>query len=151
MGSLPTSPQNTSETHLGMYSSPRAPTGLVATKTVGSGPGQRTTSVFKNNVTICAPQILHLDLDGSPLWMNGWILKDKFDPENQQLLDFSHFMTEPTALTDPESWYLGKHGVACLTGYQTFNFTNAEKRMLDDAAKIAVDAGADIKLPVAVS
>ncbi|KAK6425018.1 hypothetical protein LTR95_016313, partial [Oleoguttula sp. CCFEE 5521] len=29
------------------------------------------------NITVCAPQLLHLDTDGRPLWFNGWISKDK--------------------------------------------------------------------------
>jgi hypothetical protein len=36
------------------------------------------------NFKICAPQILHLDTAGQPLWLNGWLLPNKFSNDNQQ-------------------------------------------------------------------
>lgn len=32
----------------------------------------------RENYTICAPQILHLGMNGKPLWFNGWLLENKF-------------------------------------------------------------------------
>lgn len=34
--------------------------------------------------TICSPQLLHMGLDGSPLWFNGWLLKSKFASEDKK-------------------------------------------------------------------
>jgi alpha 1,3-mannosyltransferase len=31
--------------------------------------------------TVCGPQLLHLDVDGNPLWFNGWLLESKFAEE----------------------------------------------------------------------
>src|SRR2546423_3035583 len=31
--------------------------------------------------TICAPQLLHLDTNGRPMWFNGWVLANKFSKD----------------------------------------------------------------------
>ncbi|KAJ6436674.1 hypothetical protein O9K51_10793 [Purpureocillium lavendulum] len=35
---------------------------------------------------ICSPQLIHLDLDGSPIWFNDWLLENKFVVRNQRAL-----------------------------------------------------------------
>lgn len=36
------------------------------------------------NFTICAPQLLHLDTNGKPLWFNGWLLHNKFAEKSKK-------------------------------------------------------------------
>jgi alpha 1,3-mannosyltransferase len=120
---------------------PAIPQGHTIVKTVGHGYNHRSTSIFEDNVTICAPQILHLDRDGAPLWLNGWILTDKYEKNNQTLVDFRHYMPEPTVLTSPGSWSIGEHNMACLTARQTFDFTIAEMEILDQTIQTALEVG----------
>lgn len=52
--------------------------------------------------TICAPQLLHLDRSGRPLWFNGWLLPNKFDKgKNREPSRFEAFLREPREIRDP--------------------------------------------------
>ncbi|KAI8900136.1 mannosyltransferase putative-domain-containing protein [Globomyces pollinis-pini] len=42
-----------------------------------------TSSVRENEYVMCGTQILHLDEDKQPLWINGGITKSKYDPESE--------------------------------------------------------------------
>lgn len=95
----------------------------------------------RSNVTICAPQLLHFDRNGKPLWFNGWILVDKFALVNQTLLDFQGYMLEPTRLREPEAWQIGDHNMACLTNDQSGEYTNTEKRILEETIETAFEIG----------
>jgi alpha 1,3-mannosyltransferase len=93
-------------------------------------------------VQICAPQLLHMAYDGSPLWFNGWILENKFEQENAKFQNFECYMREPREITDPEAWTMGQSNKCCLSGLQTFEFTKEEKQTLKTIFQFAVDAGA---------
>ncbi|KAJ5099169.1 hypothetical protein N7532_006170 [Penicillium argentinense] len=93
--------------------------------------------------TICAPQLLHLGVDGHPLWFNGWILPNKFSHvEHQQPGQFDAFIREPGAVGGTGSWRLEKNNVCCLSANHISNFTYAEKETLGRAIEIAKDVGA---------
>lgn len=56
---------------------------------------------------ICAQQLLHLDVDGKPLWNNGWVLRDKSQPKEQwRLMTFVDFASEPAA-AEGHAWEMG--------------------------------------------
>lgn len=112
------------------------PSGISSSK-----PNGRIKTSFDRDIKICAPQLLHLDEDGSPLWFNGWILMDKFNKSSQTLVEFENYMPEPTVLRDPEAWYIGDHNLACLTARETFGFTAAEEMHLKDIVRTALDIG----------
>lgn len=103
---------------------------------------RRIIHTYDNDATICAPQILHLDRDGAPLWLNGWILTNKFDTENQTLIDFHQYMPEPTDVKRAGFWSLKESNTACLTACQSFGFTTTEREILDDVIQIALEVGA---------
>ncbi|KAI1827334.1 glycosyltransferase family 71 protein [Xylaria intraflava] len=81
------------------------------------------------NYTICSPQLLHLDLDGSPLWFNGWLLVSKYaEPGNRRFTPMATYLTEPrparaSAAADDavwtparrEFWELAEDNMCCLT------------------------------------
>lgn len=94
-------------------------------------------------VSICSPQLLHLDVAGRPLWFNGWLLPNKFsDDPHLQPVDFESFMVEPKEIKDPGPWELKLNNVLCLSSEHYSNFTTAEKATLDTTIKIAKRVGA---------
>ena len=98
--------------------------------------------IHNAKVTICAPQLLHMAYDGSPLWFNGWIVENKFEKDSSRLQKFERYMREPTKITHPEAWELGKNNMCCLSGLETFEFTGNETRVLNTIVRIATDVGA---------
>jgi hypothetical protein len=93
--------------------------------------------------SICAPQLLHLDVAGRPLWFNGWLLPNKFsDDPDLQPVDFESFIVEPSDIGDPGPWELKLNNVLCISSEQVFNLTAAEKRTLDTTVGIARRVGA---------
>lgn len=92
----------------------------------------------KKTFSICAPQLLHLDVAGRPLWFNGWILPNKFsDDPNLQPVDFQSFIAEPSEVGGPGPWDLKLNNVLCLSSEHVSNLTTAEKRALDTTIEIA--------------
>lgn len=84
------------------------------------------------NLKICAPQILHLDTAGRPLWLNGWLLPNRFSNDDQQQpAKFEGFIKEPNNASDPGTWKLGKNNVCCLMSGHVSNFSHAEKDILE--------------------
>jgi hypothetical protein len=81
------------------------------------------------NFTICAPQLLHLDRDGRPLWFNGWVLNDKFTTSEYNR--FEAYMKEPREVTEPGAWQLKEDNLCCLTSDETFTFSEDEKDVLE--------------------
>ena len=83
-------------------------------------------------VTICAPQLLHLDVDGRPLWFNGWLVPNKFSKaKDTDLSYFEAFIKESReAFQEPAAWQLGENNICCLTSDKAFEFTQAEKDIL---------------------
>ncbi|KAM3472269.1 hypothetical protein MY5147_005397 [Beauveria neobassiana] len=66
--------------------------------------------------TVCAPQLLHLAVDGSPLWFNGGLLENKFvDKKEWEFGNFREFVTEPEKASTT-TWKLLGANKACLTG-----------------------------------
>ncbi|KAL4793108.1 mannosyltransferase putative-domain-containing protein [Aspergillus venezuelensis] len=79
---------------------------------------------------ICAPQLLHLDREGRPLWFNGWLLPTKWDKDKQPA-KFEAFMQEPTD-HDGSPWELHEHNVCCLTSEKKVDFMINETKILDE-------------------
>ncbi|KAL4953569.1 mannosyltransferase putative-domain-containing protein [Aspergillus filifer] len=78
---------------------------------------------------ICAPQLLHLDRNGRPLWFNGWILPTKWDKDKQPA-KFEEFLREPTD-HEGSPWELHEHNVCCLTSEDKMDFSLKETKILD--------------------
>lgn len=92
------------------------------------------------NVTICAPQLLHLDADNKPLWFNGWLLENKFVPKDQRKFQkMESYLIEPTEFREPTPWQLTEANKCCLTsdGDKLFKFSEEDRRFLDDVVEHA--------------
>ena len=88
-------------------------------------------SVPPTNFTICAPQLLHLDAQGKPLWFNGWLLKNKFaDKSKKTFSSFAHYLIEPKDLREPTPWQLAEANMCCLTADEMHDFTAQEQETL---------------------
>ena len=84
------------------------------------------------NFTMCAPQLLHLDLEGRPLWFNGWLAKNKFsDRKKQEYATFANYMIEPTDLREPGVWDMGESNTCCLTADAVLDFNEGEREVID--------------------
>ncbi|KAH8803241.1 mannosyltransferase putative-domain-containing protein [Xylogone sp. PMI_703] len=93
--------------------------------------------------TICAPQLLHLDMEGRPLWFNGWILNNKFaDKKQRSSSNFDVFLIEPTDKREPDAWQLQEHNEACLTADEANKFSEEEKETLDMIIALAKEQDA---------
>ncbi|KKZ61503.1 hypothetical protein EMCG_03904 [[Emmonsia] crescens] len=91
------------------------------------------------NYTICAPQLLHLDTNGLPLWFNGWLLSNKYaDGNERKPAEFEVYMVEPTRPGNVDAWKLTESNICCLTADRTFPVDGSDQetmRMLIDLAK----------------
>lgn len=99
----------------------------------------------RDNYTICAPQLLHLDLDGKPLWFNGWILDNKFvDKTQKHFGDFESYVVEPHGWEGPDAWQLQHDNQCCLTTYPRlkFDFSKREKETLSMIIRRAAEVEA---------
>ncbi|KAF7183913.1 hypothetical protein CNMCM7691_004335 [Aspergillus felis] len=86
------------------------------------------TGVAPEMYTICAPQLLHLDRSGRPLWFNGWLLPNKFDKDkNLEPSRFEAFIREPRELRDPGAWQLRENNICCLTSEHRGEFSLDER------------------------
>lgn len=87
-----------------------------------------------SNYTICGPQLLHLDLNGRPLWFNGWILDNKFtDKSHRRFAIFESYVVEPRSWnSEKEPWQLEQDNKCCLTTHATlkFDFDPSERKIL---------------------
>ncbi|OJD21545.1 hypothetical protein ACJ73_07118 [Blastomyces percursus] len=73
------------------------------------------------NYTICAPQLLHLDTNGIPLWFNGWLLSNKYaDGNKQKPAEFEAYMVETVVPGEVDAWKLTESNICCLTTDRTF-------------------------------
>ncbi|KAI0204474.1 glycosyltransferase family 71 protein [Astrocystis sublimbata] len=70
--------------------------------------------------TICSPQLLHLDVDGTPLWFNGWLLESKYaEAGKRKFAPMKSYMAEPQKhLFDDDFWKLSEDNLCCLTSDQ---------------------------------
>ncbi|OJD15138.1 hypothetical protein AJ78_04595 [Emergomyces pasteurianus Ep9510] len=91
------------------------------------------------NYTICAPQLLHLDTNGLPLWFNGWLLGNKYaDGDQRKPAEFEVYMEEPTRPGAVDAWKLTESNICCLTADRTFLVDASDQatvKMLIDLAK----------------
>ncbi|KAK6360733.1 hypothetical protein TWF730_006860 [Orbilia blumenaviensis] len=99
--------------------------------------------------TICAPQLLHLDRDGKPLWFNGWILNNKFEEKKKQRKanNFEFYLREnpkpdPDTIGGQDQWQLQENNICCLTTNESAQFTTEEKATLAMILDFAYKAGA---------
>ena len=100
-----------------------------------------------SNYTICAPQLLHLDLEGKPLWFNGWLLDNKFaDKKQKKFGKFEHYLIEPRDIRDPGAWQLEESNMCCLTTDAALkrDFSKAEKEVMDMMIGQAREVGVGI-------
>lgn len=93
--------------------------------------------------TLCSPQLLHLDTDGTPLWFNGWLLDNKFaDKSKKKFGTFLHYLIEPTEIREPTPWQLHENNECCLTvereGMRVFSEQEKHllKKMMDKAREV---------------
>ncbi|KAK5018915.1 hypothetical protein LTR16_001100 [Cryomyces antarcticus] len=90
------------------------------------------------NFTICAPQLLHLGMDGRPLWFNGWILSNKFEAKKKKdFAKFEAYMVEPKEPGEVDAWQLTESNICCLTADQTVTFDVKDQDTLEMITTIA--------------
>lgn len=80
--------------------------------------------------TMCAPQLLHLDINGRPLWFDGGLSNNKFSKQ-KTFSRFEVYMKELREIQEPGAWEIGKDNICCLTTDKVFKFTRAEKGVLE--------------------
>ncbi|KAK6207609.1 hypothetical protein QIS74_12690 [Colletotrichum tabaci] len=89
----------------------------------------------KPQALICASQLLHLDTEGKPLWLNGWLLENKFKGPESGFAKFESYLVEPSdaSFRNPGSWRLYKGNRFCMLGDadKKFDFTLEETTALD--------------------
>jgi alpha 1,3-mannosyltransferase len=91
----------------------------------------------ESDITMCAPQLLHLGRDDRPMWFNGWLYTNKFAGDGRTIGQFEVFMEEPKEMQQPEAWQLGESNMCCLTNAATRDFTLDEMAWLNELIKIA--------------
>lgn len=94
--------------------------------------------------SICAPQLLHLDYEGKPLWFNGWLLDNKFaDKKQKKFGKFEHYLIEPRDVRDPGAWQLEESNMCCLTTDAPLkrDFSPEERSILAMMIQQAKDVG----------
>lgn len=93
----------------------------------------------RKEITICAPQLLHLGVDGEPLWFNGGLVQNKFAPMNEwEFGTWREFIVEPEGVSTT-SWTMLTGNRACLTGGEglRFPFSRNDSESLDMMQKHA--------------
>ncbi|KAJ2991919.1 hypothetical protein NUW58_g2344 [Xylaria curta] len=81
--------------------------------------------------TMCSPQLLHLDVDGTPLWFNGWLLVNKYaERSKRKFAPMMSYLREPKdkAIED-DFWKLTTDNMCCLTVGAESKFDIAEHDM----------------------
>lgn len=84
---------------------------------------------------MCAPQLLHLDLEGKPFWFNGGLVMNKFLERRQwRFGTFDSYLIEPRDVREPGAWILGEGNMCCLTtdNHLYGVLTTAEKDLVDE-------------------
>ncbi|KIX04411.1 uncharacterized protein Z518_05279 [Rhinocladiella mackenziei CBS 650.93] len=97
-----------------------------------------------SSYTICSPQLLHLDLEGKPLWFNGWLLDNKFaDRKQKKFGKFETYLIEPRDIREPGAWQLEESNMCCLTTDPPLkrDFTPEEREILDMMIQQAREVG----------
>ncbi|KAI4724851.1 putative alpha-1,3-mannosyltransferase [Aureobasidium sp. EXF-10728] len=87
------------------------------------------------NYTSCSPQLLHLDAEDKPLWLNGWIAQSKFSaPTDLNIDSFEVFMKEPPRKdlsSKKEIWQLKQDNICCLTSGSFTEISDRDKQTLE--------------------
>jgi len=115
----------------------------------------------QEHVTICSSQLLHLDVDGTPLWFNGWLLVSKFaEKPRRKFAPMPTFMIEPqpqkeggagaggrgSGAGDPlvDFWQLTTDNMCCLTSYadSAFDLSEEDTKVLQMMRDRASEIGA---------
>ncbi|KAJ6134782.1 hypothetical protein N7523_001104 [Penicillium sp. IBT 18751x] len=89
------------------------------------------------DLTICGPQLVHLDRNKRPLWFNGWLYKNKYAGTKQEIGQFEVFMEEPNEVLEPGAWQLEENNVCCLSNTATLDFTDEETEWLGELVEMA--------------
>ena len=118
------------------------PAGLRKRAAIPEDEMEQTKNYGKTNYTICAPQLVHMDRDGRPLWFNGWVLENKFDVDHPRLASFDSYMFETKKGSKTADWRLETNNMCCLISDRIHRFNKREKKVVDDLLEIAVDVGA---------
>jgi Tfp pilus assembly protein FimV len=95
--------------------------------------------------TLCSPQLLHLDVDDTPLWFNGWLLDNKFaDKRQKKFGSFKHYLIEPREVREPGAWQLHENNECCLTtdAEKMHKFGEREVKLLERMMAKAREVGA---------
>ncbi|KAI0164168.1 glycosyltransferase family 71 protein [Xylariaceae sp. FL1272] len=94
---------------------------------------------------ICAPQLLHTDTDGSPLWFNGWLLANKFDPPGKQrYMKMDSYLLEPKPIKGEDSfWRIAQSNICCLTSTPKlkYDMEESDKKIL----KMIIERAKEVK------
>jgi alpha 1,3-mannosyltransferase len=106
-------------------------------------PTKRSDSQVHSLYTVNSPQLLHLDLNGRPLWFNGWILDDKYE-ENRHVnvSTWDVFTSEVKETNEAPEWRIGGHNMATLKSNFAFEFTDKEREVLAMIVDVARSNGA---------
>lgn len=105
-----------------------------ATETESSIPDAELPASLGPKPRICSPQLLHLDLDGKPLWFNGGLVRNKFlDRREWKFGAWDTYLIEPREIREPGAWFLGDANMCCLTSdhHLKGDLSPAEKGLLD--------------------
>lgn len=98
---------------------------------------RKTAPGHESDLTICAPQLLHLGRDKRPLWFNGWLYENKYAGTKRTIGEFEVFMEEPKEVLDPGAWQLEENNMCCLSNAATREFTKEETEWLGGLIKMA--------------
>jgi alpha 1,3-mannosyltransferase len=93
---------------------------------------------------MCAPQLLHLDVEGKPLWFNGWIMDNKFAEKGKRnFAVFETYLVEPRDMREPTAWQLKENNLCCLTSDKDkhIKFSVEDKATLDGIVEHAKNIG----------
>jgi alpha 1,3-mannosyltransferase len=96
---------------------------------------------------MCAPQLLHLDTEGKPLWFNGWIMDNKFAEKGKRnFATFETYLTEPRDMREPTAWQLKENNLCCLTSDKDKHskFSAAEMEILNGIVEHAKNIGSSV-------
>ena len=113
-------------------------TALETKRTNLTGPGML--DLPGQNIILCSPQLLHLSLDGRPLWFNGWIQNNKHDASSD-ISTFEFFMSEKRKNNEWAEWAIGADNMCCLKGDDLHAMNAEELRALELIVDIAKENG----------
>jgi hypothetical protein len=113
----------------------------VAQREPPAAKGNANPSSPSDTYSVCAPQLLHLDRAGRPLWFNGWLLPNKFTSKEPG--KFESFIREEEGIMHDDSlWQLRPSNIACLVSNKVFDFSDKEKQVLEMTIESARRVGA---------